>query len=147
MKEIKEVVTELGESIISSIKENMEEYGQGDSNLAKSLRFEADEESLKIFAADYFEYAQKGRPGGKIPKNFDSILESWITRHKISFDGDKRVFARNVAWNIYKHGTKMYREGEERDFLKDVVEKNIEKFEKEISDSLIKEIRDLKKVF
>jgi len=145
MKEIKKTVEKLGEGIISSIKENMSSYNQEDSNLAKSLRYEADEESLKIYAADYWDYAQKGRPGGKIPRSFESILEDWIDRHKVSFDGDKRVFARKVAWNIYHHGTRMWRNGETRDFVKDAIEKNLKIFEKEISETLIDEIKETTK--
>lgn len=145
MKEIKKTVEKLGEGIVSSIKENMAEYNQGDSNLAKSLRFEANEESLKIYAFDYWDFAQKGRPGGKIPRSFESILEDWIERHKVSYDGDKRVFARKVAWNIYHHGTRLWRNGEVRDFVKDSVEKNLEIFEKDISETLIEEIKETTK--
>ena len=145
MKEILEVVTKLGEGIVSSIKENMAAYNQVDSNLSKSLRFEANEESLKIYAFDYWDFAQKGRPGGGIPRNFESILEDWIDRHKVSFDGENSVFARKVAWNIYHHGTRLWRNGEVRDFIKDAVEKNMEIFEKEISETLIEEIKETTK--
>lgn len=142
MKEIKKTVEKLGEGIVKSIKENMSSYGQGDSNLAKSLRYEANEEKLVVYAADYWDYAQKGRPGGKIPRNFESILEDWIDRHKVSYDGDKRVFARKVAWNIYHHGTRMWRNGETRDFVKDAFEKNLGTFESEISETLIEDIKE-----
>lgn len=141
MKEIKEVVTELGEGIVSSIKENMESYGQGDSRLAHSLRFEADEESLKIYAADYWDYAEKGRGPGGVPRNFEEILESWISRHSVKFDGDERVFIQKVKWSIVRYGTRLWRNGEVRDFIGDAVEKNLEKFEKDISLSLISEIK------
>lgn len=145
MKEIKKVVTELGEGIISSIKENMESYGQGSSNLAKSLRLEADEEHLSIFAADYWDYAEKGRGPGGVPRNFENILESWIKRHSVSFDGEERVFIQNVKWNIIRYGTRMWRNGEVRDFVQDAVEKNLEKFEKDISETLIDEIKETTK--
>ena len=141
MKEIKKTATKLAEGIVNDIKANMESYGLGDSNLARSLSFTADEESIKIFAADYFEYAEKGRPGGRIPRNFEDILSDWVDRHHIKFDGEKRVFCRNVAWNIYHHGTRLWREGKTRDFIKDAVEKNLSEFEKEISETLIEEIK------
>ena len=145
MKEIKKTVEKLGEGIVSSIKENMAAYNQVDSNLSKSLRIEANEESLKIYAFDYWDFAQKGRPGGGIPRNFESILEDWIDRHNVSFDGEKSVFARKVAWNIYHHGTRLWRNGEVRDFIKDAVEKNLEIFEKDISETLIKDITETTK--
>lgn len=141
MKEIITVVSELGEGIVSSIKENMESYGQGDSRLAHSLRFEADEESLKIYAADYWDYAEKGRGPGGVPRNFEEILESWISRHSVKFDGDERVFIQKVKWSIVRYGTRLWRNGEVRDFIGDAVEKNLEKFEKDISLSLISEIK------
>lgn len=145
MKEIKTVVTELGEGIVSSIKSNMDSYGQGDSRLAHSLRFEADEEHLTVFAADYWDYAQKGRGPGGVPRNFESILEDWIKRHSVSFDGEERVFIQNVKWSIVRYGTKMWRNGEVRDFVQDAVEKNLEKFEKDISETLIEELKETTK--
>lgn len=145
MKEIKKVVTELGQGIVSSIKENMDSYGQGESNLAKSLRFEADEESLTVYAADYFDYAQNGRGPGGVPRNFENILDSWIKRHSVSFDGEERVFIQKVKWSIIRYGTRMWRNGEVRDFVKDSVEKNLEIFEKDISETLIEEIKETTK--
>lgn len=145
MKEIRTVVSGLGEAIVNSIKENMESYNQGDSNLAKSLRFEADEESLKIYAADYWDYAEKGRGPGGVPRDFHSILDSWISRHSVSYDGDKDLFINNVKWSIIRYGTKMWRNGEVRDFVKDAVEKNLKIFEKDISETLIKDITETTK--
>ncbi len=145
MKEIKKVVTELGQGIVSSIKENMDSYGQGESNLAKSLRFEADEESLTVYAADYFDYAEKGRGPGGVPRNFENILDSWIKRHSVSLDGEERVFIQKVKWSIIRYGTRMWRNGEVRDFVKDSVEKNLEIFEKDISETLIKDITETTK--
>lgn len=145
MKEIKKTAGKLAEGIISEIKSNMDSYGQGDSNLAKSLRYEADELSIKIFAADYFEYAEKGRGPGGVPRNFESILDDWIKRHKVSFDGEKSKFINSVKWSIVRYGTKMWREGKERDFVQDAIEKNLKIFEKEISETLIDEIKETTK--
>lgn len=142
MKEIKKTVEKLGEGIVKSIKENMSSYGQGDSNLAKSLRYEANEEKLVVYAADYWDYAEKGRGPGGVPRNFIEILDSWVSRHKVSFDGDKRVFLQNVKWSIIRYGTRMWRNGETRDFMKDAFEKNLETFESEISKTLIEDIKE-----
>lgn len=142
MKEIKTVAEGIGEKIVGAIKDNMSEYGQGDSNLAKNLRYEANEESITIYAPDYFEYAEKGRGPGGLPRNIYSILSSWVDRHKIHFDGDKNRFVRAVAWNIYHHGTRMWRNGEVRDFLKGVEEKAEKWIEEDITKSLIEDITE-----
>lgn len=146
MKEIKKTVEKLGEGIVSSIKENMSSYNQEDSNLAKSLRFEADEESLKIYAADYWDFSQKGRGPGGLPHSWESIMKDWISRHSVKFDGDERTFIQNVKWKTIREGSRLYRHpSEQRNFLKGVVEKNLEIFEKEISETLIETIEETTK--
>lgn len=148
MKEIKKTAEKLAEGIISEIKSNMDSYGQGDSNLAKSLRYEADELSIKIFAADYFDYAEKGRGPGGLPRSWESIMKDWISRHRVEFEGEERTFIQNVKWKTIREGSRLYRHpSEQRDFLKGVSEKAEKWIEEGITGSLIETIEEtIKKV-
>ena len=142
MKEIKTVAEGIGEKIVGAIKDNMSEQGLGDSNLSKSLRFEANEESITVFAADYFDYAEKGRGPGGVPASWESIMKDWISRHHVKFDGDERTFIQNVKWATIRTGSRLYRNpSEQRNFLKGVVEKAEKWIEEDIKGSLIEEIK------
>lgn len=142
IKEIKTVANEIGEKIVEEIRSNMSEQGLGDSNLSKSLRFEANEESITVFAADYFEFAEKGRGPGGLPRSWESIMKDWISRHSVKFDGDERTFIQNVKWATIRMGSRLYRHpSERRDFLRGVEDKASEWIEEAISGSLVEEIK------
>lgn len=153
MIEIKELLTKFAHNIITDLKVNMTEYGLGSSNLANSIHAEVDETSVKIFANDYWDYAQKGsKPwsgagDGSFYPRFENILLDWMKRYSIhSYDGDDRKFAIATKWMIIKHGSRKYRyPDEQRDFAKDAVEKNIESIKEGIKESLIKEIIEISK--
>lgn len=141
--EIKDVLNNLANNVINSLKENMGGYGLGDSNLANSLRAEVDNFGIKIYASDYWQYAQAGRGAGKVPYKFEDILMDWIKRYDIhSVDGDDRKFAQNIKWHTIKYGSRIYRNPSlKRDFIKDAVDKNIKAATDDITKSLIKEIK------
>lgn len=126
-REIKTIVEQFAEEVIKSIQENMASYGLGDSRLAQSLEAEIVPKGVRIWANDYFEYAEKGRPAGKIPFNFSDILEEWISRRNISHTGSTRQFASAIAWKTYREGSYLYRNpSEQRDFIGDAVEENLD---------------------
>lgn len=143
IKEIKTVANEIGEKVVGAIRDNMSEYGQGDSNLSKNLRYEANEESITVYAPEYFEYAEKGRGPGGLPRSWESIMKDWISRHHIKFDGEERKFIQNVTWATIRYGSRLYRHpSEQRDFLKGVVEKAEKWIEEGITGSLIETIEE-----
>lgn len=128
--DIKTIVDQLADDIIANIKSNLASYGLGDSRLAESLEPEIDGNHLKIYANNYFEFAQVGRGPGKIPNNFIQILEEWIERRNISHTGTTRQFANAIAWKTYREGSYIYRNpGEQRDFLSGVLSEPMEKFQ------------------
>lgn len=146
IKEIKTVANEIGEKVVGAIRDNMSEYGQGDSNLSKNLRFEANEESITVYAPEYFDYAEKGRGPGGTPYSWESIMKDWISRHSVKFDGDERTFIQNVKWATIRMGSRLYRHpSEQRDFLKGVVEKAEKWIEEDITGSLIETIEETTK--
>lgn len=129
-KEIQSVIEQFSNELIDNIRENMASYGLGDSRLAQSLEPEIEGNHLKIWANDYFEYAEKGRPAGKIPFNFTDILEEWISRRNISHTGSTRQFASAIAWKTYREGSYLYRNpSEQRDFLDGVLDEPMAKFQ------------------
>lgn len=143
IKEISKVATEIGEKVVEEIKKNMNEQGLTCSNLEKSLRFEANENSITVYAPEYFEYAEKGRGPGGTPVSFENILKDWISRHHIKFDGDERTFIQNVKWATIRMGSRLYRHpSEQRNFLKGVVEKAEKWIEEGITGSLIETIEE-----
>lgn len=143
IKEIKTVANELGEKIVEEIRSNMSEYGLGDSNLSKNLRFEANEESITVYAPEYFDYAEKGRGPGGVPSSWESIMKDWISRHHIKFDGEERTFIQNVKWATIRYGSRLYRHpSEQRNFLKGVIEKAEKWIEEDIKGSLIETIEE-----
>lgn len=143
IKEISKVATEIGEKVVEEIKKNMNEQGLTGSNLEKSIRFEANEESIKVYAPEYFDYAEKGRGPGGVPYSWESIMKDWISRHSVKFDGDERTFIQNVKWKTIREGSRLYRHpSEQRDFLKGVVEKAEKWIEEGITGSLIETIEE-----
>lgn len=129
-KELQSVIEQFAAEVTRSIQENMASYGLGDSRLALSLEPEIEGNHLKIWANDYWPYAENGRPAGKIPFNFTDILEEWISRRNISHTGSTRQFANAIAWKTYREGSYLYRHPEEhRDFLDGVLDEPMAKFQ------------------
>ena len=127
---IKTVIDILADEIIGNIRENIASYGLADGNLYNSLESEIDVNHLKIWANDYWDEAQKGRGPGDVPENFVQILEEWIDRRKISYNGSKRRFARNISRKTEFEGSYLYRHPEERrDFLSEVLDEPLAKFQ------------------
>lgn len=127
---IKTAIDILADEIIGNIRENIASYGLADGNLYNSLESEIDVNHLKIWANDYWDEAQKGRGPGDVPENFVQILEEWIDRRKISYNGSKRRFAQNISRKTEFEGSYLYRNPEEqRDFLDGVLDEPFSKFE------------------
>lgn len=127
MQDFSEILKEFGENTIADIKYKMGSYGLGDSALAKSLDYEIDGTEIKITAAGYYPYAEKGRGPGGVPRNFEDILETWIVSRGIKpKDGNISKFASAICWNTIKHGSSLYRNSEkQRDFDSEAIEENL----------------------
>lgn len=127
---IKTAIDILADEIIENIRENIASYGLGDGNLYNSLESEIEADHLKIWANDYWDEAQNGRGPGEVPENFVQILEGWIDRRRISYNGSKRRFAQNISRKTQFEGSYLFRNPEERrDFLSGVLDKPISKFQ------------------
>lgn len=130
---IETIIDQLADEIIANIRKNMGSYGLGDGNLAKSLEpninLNNDSARLQILANDYWDYAMEGRGPGGVPNNFTDILSQWVQDRNIQVD-DTRQFVNNVKWKTIREGSYLYRHPEEhRDFLSDVLDEPLSKFQ------------------
>lgn len=137
--DVKEVLEEFGDNLITDIRYNMSDYGLGRSNLAKSLEYEIGDSSFKLYADSYWSYAQKGREPGRVPYNFEEILEEWIVANGIKpKNGGITQFANAVKWKTIKEGSYLYRHPEQqRDFIGDAIDVNLEQLEKSLASVIV----------
>lgn len=144
-KDFKEVLSRFAENVIADIKLNMGNYGLADSKLANSLTYEifgeGGQESVLLTAADYWDYAQIGRGPGGVPYDFADILSVWMSDRGISVDNPEQ-FVQNVKWHTIKHGSKLWVDKEERNFVGDAIEKNMGKLSTEVKEKVKQSIYD-----
>lgn len=128
MTDFTELLKSFGENVCADIRMQMAQYGLGDSDLAKSVSYEVEGNEIKITAANYYDYAEKGRGPGKVPYNFKDILETWIVSRGIRpKDGNISKFASAICWNTIKHGSSLYRNPEkQRDFDSEAIQENLD---------------------
>lgn len=90
------------ESIVESIKIELQAIGLGDSDLIKSVTYTIQNFSIAINMPNYYEYVESGRlPRVKrVPIN---ILISWMNKKGISL-GKKNSIAYAIQTSIYKQG-------------------------------------------
>lgn len=132
MTDFTQILQEFAENTIADIRYQMASYGMADSNLAKSLNAEIEGNEVKITAACYWDYAQKGRPAGKVPYNFQDIIATWAVGRGI-IPPDLMKFANAVKWKTIKEGSSLYRHPEQqRDFIGDAIEVNIEQLKGQV---------------
>lgn len=126
MTDFTQILQEFAENTIADIRYQMASYGMADSNLSKSLNAEIEGNEVKITAAGYWDYAQKGRPAGKVPYNFQDIIATWAVGRGIRTP-DLMKFANAVKWKTIKDGSSLYRNPEkQRDFDSEAIQENLD---------------------
>lgn len=128
MTDFTELLKSFGENVCADIRMQMAQYGLGDSDLAKSVSYEVNGNEVKITAANYYDYSEKGRGPGKVPYNFKDILETWIVSRGIRpKDGNISRFANSIKWKVIREGSYLYRNPEkQRDFDSDAIQENLD---------------------
>lgn len=140
MTDFTQILQEFAENTIADIRYNMAAYGMADSNLAKSLSAEIEGNEVKITAAGYWDYAQKGRPAGKVPYNFQDIIATWAVGRGIR-PPDLMKFANAVKWKTIREGSSLYRHPEnQRDFIGDAIEVNLEQLKGQVGVFIMNEL-------
>lgn len=145
-KDFRVILEEFAKNVIADIRLNMGNYGLADSKLANSLTYEifgeGGQESVLLTAADYWDYAQIGRGPGGVPYDFEDILSVWMSDRGISVDSPEQ-FIQNVKWHTIKHGNYLWNHpSEERNFVGDAIEKNMEKLSSEMKEKVKQSIYD-----
>lgn len=131
--DVKEVLEEFGDNLIADIRYNMANYDMSKGNLAKSLEYETDGTNFKLYANDYWNYAQHGRGPGPVPHDFEEILENWITENGIKPQTNITQFANAIKYKTIREGSSIYRgDRPERDFIGDAIDINLEELEKSL---------------
>ena len=114
-----------------TIVRQMDTYHRNASGKAvKSLRVQQDGDGATLYGAEYFKYMEQGRKGGRVPKDFASVIYTWslakginvtpmpYRRGKGKYSPEERArwqFARCVAHRIQAEGTRLYRTHEKQD--------------------------------
>ena len=109
-----------------------------------SLRVVMTNTGGEIWGRRYFRGVEQGRAGGRVPRNFTSIIQQWIidkglTPQAIPYkrkpsanwqpkytpeERGLRAMASAIAHTIAKSGTSLYRSGGRKDIFTNVIEEN-----------------------
>ena len=138
--EVEPLLKEFGENLIADIKYEMQNQGLGGSNLEKSLDYQIKDNTITVTAAPYLKWAQIGRDKGKVPYEFEKILETWIVANGIRpHHGTITEFANAIKWKTIKEGSYMWRNPtSRRDVVTRPIEENLEWLENQIGVEVLK---------
>ena len=104
--------------LVQRIKIEMNNQGiNASGRLSNSLEYVIEDNHVKVLADNYFLYAEKGRDKGKIPHNFSTILENWISDKGLAVPSkfqNANQFAWAIAMKIKKYGSSKYRNPSQR---------------------------------
>lgn len=116
MDSITEVLSRYGEVIkrqyVDDIKSKpATKYGavNASGKLANSVRFEADETGLRLYALGYAYYVENGRGAGKAPPR--AAIEQWITDKGLVSDISTKSLAYLIQRKIAREGTEAKKQG------------------------------------
>lgn len=128
-----DTLEEFANNLIADIKYEMQNQGLSGSDLEKSLDYEVNGDRVTVTAAPYLKYAQKGRGPGKVPWDFEKILETWIVKNGIRpATGNITQFANAIKWKTIKEGSAIYRgDRPERDVVTRPIEENLDWLEQQ----------------
>lgn len=99
------------------IAENIKSTGRNASgHTANSMHIVKTGKGATLLGRDAFEVLETGRKSGKVPKGFYQIIRQWAIDKGFSFESDRELntFAYLTSRKIVREGTKLYRDGGER---------------------------------
>lgn len=129
--------------LVADIRDNMDAAGVNASgNLRQSVRGELTNDGhILVRALPYFEYSEKGRLPGKIPRNFGDILDKWITDKGLSVPSGfktQKEFANAIAWKIKRYGSEKHRNPSKRvDIVGTALEDNLPDLDNIVYNSVV----------
>ena len=112
---------EVGKRLVEAIRRRLaEENVNASGSLSDSLEYRTTDTGLQIWANDYFKYAENGRPAGKVPYDFATILERWVEAKGINVPAkfkDAHQFGWAIATKIKNYGSLRHRTNTQVDLL------------------------------
>lgn len=131
MDGLNEILAKWADGVVKKIQANMESTGTNASGrTSQSLEYTVDGGEITIYGRKYFQGVEQGRPGGRVPYNFTSIIRKWMDDKGISgqfgqTESEKRSAAYLIAKFIKEHGTQLYRKGGRDDIYTNVLEEEL----------------------
>lgn len=147
MTNTQDIIKQVLDKMVGQIKANLESTGTNASGrTSDSLRVEVDATSGRIYGRRYFRGVEQGRAGGRVPRNFQSIIRQWIldkgltpsaipykrkpsAKWQPKYTPEERglnAMAGAIAHTIQVSGTALYRRGGRRDIYTNVIDENRE---------------------
>jgi len=127
MDNLQQILTKHLEHLKARIAEKMASRNASGRTVA-SLTVEVSGDAGALIGSSAFLAIERGRGPGAVPKNFSSIIEEWIIHkglHIGKTEDELHSFAGAVAYNIMKHGTRLYQRGGEQDIYSSAIEEEL----------------------
>lgn len=129
------LITDCLETIRKRISENIDTTGTRASGKTQaSMQIVKTEKGYALVGRQYFQSVEEGRPSGKVPYDFQSILKQWAKDKGIFFSTERELnsFTWLLKEKIRNEGTKLFRDGGRTDIYTDVIEEEIENLKQDI---------------
>lgn len=135
----------LLDKMVAEMRDNLAKTKTNASGrTSASLRVVMTDTGGEIWGRKYFRGVEQGRAGGRVPRNFTSIIEQWIIDKRLTpsaipykrkpsakwspkYTPEERGLQRMasaIAHTIEKSGTSLYRKGGRKDIFTNVIEEN-----------------------
>ena len=170
MKTPNELVLDCLERVRLRIWQNIDTTGtKASGKTQESMWIESTPTGGRLWGRPYFQSVETGRPAGRVPFNFVSIIKQWIIDkglsikqvayktsrpHKYSVqERSLNMAAGAIAHSIETTGTRLYKQGGRHDIYSDVIAEEVAELRKQLavsvaetlSQTLIKDVRDYTK--
>lgn len=153
LTDYRDIIYRSLERIRSNIADNINSKGlRASGKTEKSMRIEMYDEGGRLWGRQYFQSLEEGRPAGKVPYNFASIIKQWIRdkgiavqlvpykrraseRWQPKYSVEERslnMAAGAIAHSIATRGTLLFRQGGRRDIYTPIIEEETKRLEGEI---------------
>lgn len=170
MKTPNELVLDCLERVRLRIWQNIDTTNtKASGKTQESMWIERTPTGGRLWGRPYFQSVETGRPAGRVPFNFVSIIKQWIIDKGISIkqvayktsrphkysvqERSLNMAAGAIAHNIEVSGTRLFKSGGRHDIYSDVIAEEVAELRKQLavsvaetlSQTLIKDVKDYTK--
>ena len=153
MKTPNELVLDCLERVRVRIWQNIDTTGtKASGKTQESMWIERTPTGGRLWGRPYFQSVETGRPAGRVPFNFVSIIKQWIIDkgisvkqvayktsrpHKYSVqERSLNMAAGAIAHNIEVSGTRLFKQGGRHDIYSDVIAEEVAQLRRELAVSV-----------